>query len=329
MIIEAAQTLISAYGDARAALSAAQERLALFPEPDVLLARVRLAEQDGLAWLEGEDFMPDQLATDYGFSRRAWRQWPFAFVRAFERPLPASLQPPGAATVTQWLDGADRSPVATPADQALPLASDRLTAWERRTRAPARTLPPLVAAADLAAEFVRTAPLVAGNPVIGVMLAERHAMGDSNLSAGGIVAIGMKQRQTPWLRLCAGTGPDDAGFGDDDAHDLSESGRAVRCRLAWLNAASTGAATVVRLDKRLRLWLSGLDAACAGTRRNSHLRKVALLAARGPSLTATRAAQELGLSRQAATLLIAQGCERRLLREITHGNAFRRYVIAL
>lgn len=43
---------------------------------------------------------------------------------------------------------------------------------------------------------------------------------------------------------------------------------------------------------------------------------------------ATRAARDLRMSRQAATRLVAQACERHLLREITQGNAFRRYVIA-
>ncbi len=40
------------------------------------------------------------------------------------------------------------------------------------------------------------------------------------------------------------------------------------------------------------------------------------------------AAKALGLSRQATTRLIAEACKAHLLREITQGNAFRRYVIA-
>lgn len=339
------KSLIEAYGDACAALARAEERLALFPEPDVLLARIRFAEQRALAWLEGEDFMPDLLATDYGFSRRAWRQWPFLFVRAFDRPLPpvpAAGRPPalpGAAMVGQWLSGgarggenarSDANDVA-PADQPLPVIDDRLLSWERAVRlslGPAASgtasppLPALVLAADLAAHFVRVAPLLQGNPVIGAMLAERHALGASTLTAGGITAIGMRQRQTPWLRLCAGTA-------DDAMDDLSEVARAARWRLAWLNALAAGADAITSLDKRLRLWLGALDAACAGTRKTSHLRKVVLLAARGPSLTVTRAAEELGLSRQAVTQIVAQACERRLLRETTHGNAFRRYVPAI
>lgn len=312
-------SLIEAYGDARAALAAALERVSLFPEPDILIARLRLEEQDALAWLEGEPFMADHLAINYGFSRRAWRNWPFLFVRAFDRPLPPGPLPT-AASIADWLAGPDRTGTGAPADQSLTLAPERLSAWERRTRH-LGALPRLIAGADLAASFVRTAPLLAGNPVIGVMLAERYSLPGERLSAGGIIAIGLKQRQTPWLSLAQGTR-------DDEHDDLSEAAQTERCRIAWLQASATGASSVVRLDKRLRHWLAKLDAACATTRKTSHLREVALLAARGPSLTATRAAQELGLSRQGATQLLAQACERGLLREITHGNAFRRFVPA-
>ena len=57
-------------------------------------------------------------------------------------------------------------------------------------------------------------------------------------------------------------------------------------------------------------------------------RPLVLLAGAGPSLTVARAAKALGLSRQATTRLIAEACKAHLLREITQGNAFRRYVIA-
>ena len=96
----------------------------------------------------------------------------------------------------------------------------------------------------------------------------------------------------------------------------------------WLEGLAVGAAAVVRLDQRLRLWLARLDTACADRRKSSHLRPLALLAGAGPSLTVARAAKSLGLSRQATTRLVAKACEQHLLREITHGNAFRRYAIA-
>lgn len=245
--------------------------------------------------------------------------WPFLFVRAFDRPFPHDHLPT-AASVTNWLAGPDRTQSGTPADQSLALSPERLSAWERRTRQLA-PLPRLIAGADLAASFVRSAPLLAGNPVIGVMLAERYCLPGEMLSAGGLIAIGMKQRQTLWLSLATGSS-------EDEEDDLSEGAQIERCRIAWLQALAAGAVAVVNLDKRLRFWLANLDAASATIRKTSHLRKVALLAARGPSLTATRAAQELGLSRQGATQLLAQACERNLLREITHGNAFRRFVPA-
>ena len=79
------ETILEAFGAAREGLARAEERLVLFPEPAILIAHIRAAEQEALAWLEGESFIPDQLAMNYGYSPRAWRRWPFAFVQAFER----------------------------------------------------------------------------------------------------------------------------------------------------------------------------------------------------------------------------------------------------
>lgn len=312
--------LLAAFGAAREALARAGERLALCAQPEVLIARIRLAEQEALAWLEGESFIPDQLAVDYGYSPRAWRHWPFAFVRVFDRPLPAPRWP-GAALVARWLNdrGADAGEATWP-HGPIAISMDRLEAWERRSAALAR-LPRLVAGADLAAGFARASPLPHGSVVIGAMIAERCCVPDMRLSAGGIAAIGLMARQSPWRALIRGDT-------DDDLDAWTARARDERCRLAWLEALAAGANTVVSLDKRLRLWLAHLDAASAGRRKSSHLRALALLAGAGPSLTVARAAQTLKLSRQATTRLVAQACEQHLLREITHGNAFRRYVIA-
>jgi hypothetical protein len=313
--------ILAAFGSARDSFARAEERLALAPEPAILIAHVRAAEQDALAWLEGESFIPDQLAVDYGYSPRAWRNWPFTFVRVFDRPLPAS-RAPDAAMVEAWLNPTTPGTPVPDAWRTQPLAvsRDRLGAWERRAKAPS-TLPRIIAAADLAAHFARAAPLVRGNAVIGAMLAERRALGDSRLTAGGLTAIGMKDRQVPWRALLQGNT-------DDDLDETSERARDDRCRLAWLEALAHGAQAVVSLDKRLRLWLAQLDAVCARRRKSSHLRALALLAGAGPSLTVARAAKSLQLSRQATTRLVAEACATHLLREITHGNAFRRYVIA-
>lgn len=199
--------------------------------------------------------------------------------------------------------------------------AERLAAWEKQT-APLARLPRLIAGADLAAAFARTAPLGFGNPVIGAMLADRHCLPSSRLSAGGIAAIGLQQRHTPWLALISGAI-------EDEFDAISKAARDERCRRAWLEALTAGATEVIGLDQRLRLWLAQLEAACQDTRKSSHLRRLALLAGGGPSLTVTRAARDLGISRQAATRLVDKACERHLLREITHGNAFRRYVIAV
>lgn len=153
------------------------------------------------------------------------------------------------------------------------------------------------------------------------MLADRCALAKGKLSAGGIAAIGLNHNRSPWRALLTGAT-------DDDLDELTTHARDERCRLAWLEALGAGGTAVVRLDQRLRLWLAKLEVACATRRKSSHLRALALLAGAGPSLTAARAAKALGLSRQATTRLIAEACKAHLLREITQGNAFRRYVIA-
>ena len=81
--------VLNAYGAAREGLARAEERLALFPEPAILIAHIRSAEQEALGWLEGESFIPEQLAMNYGYSPRAWRRWlRHSMPRADVWPLP-------------------------------------------------------------------------------------------------------------------------------------------------------------------------------------------------------------------------------------------------
>ena len=314
-----ADPLLSAFGATTAALARAGERLALSPRPDLLRARVRLLEREALGHLEGEDINHEALALEYGNSPQAWQRWPYAFAQVFAKPLSAQPTP---EAVHAWLETGPRPEAGAPAPAPrFALDPDRLEAWHRRTRA-LRGLPPLLAAADSAAIWARTAPLSRGNLVIGVMLGDRTCQPGSTLSAGGIAAIGLMQRQIPWLRLVAGATDDDL-----DAPGLAA--QAARWRLGWLEAITAGALAVVALDQRLRLWLTGLDEAAAAKRRSSKLRALADFAATRPSFTVAAAAAHLRLSRQGATRLVEEARARHLVREITHGRAFRRYVAAL
>lgn len=319
MTFDPGDALLTAFGAATAALARAEERLALSPRPDLLRARVRLLELEALGHLEGEDINHEALALEYGNSLQAWQRWPYAFAQVFTKPLPAPTTP---EALRAWLETGPRRDDRTPAPAPrFAIDPDRLAAWHRRTLA-LRGLPPLLAAADSAAIWARTAPLTRGNLVIGVMLGDRSCQPGSTLSAGGIAAIGLMQRQIPWLRLVAGATDDDL-----DAPGLAA--QAARWRLGWLEAIAAGALAVVALDQRLRLWLTTLDAVAAGKRRSSHLRALADFAAARPSFTVAAAAAHLRLSRQGANTLVSDALTHHLLREITHGNAFRRYVAAL
>ena len=149
--------VLNAYGAAREGLARAEERLALFPEPAILIAHIRSAEQEALGWLEGESFIPEQLAMNYGYSPRAWRRWPFAFVQAFERKPPSSAIPTADA-IRAWLKTDGPAIEGWPTPAPLEIADTRLEGWARQA-ARLSALPRLIASADLAASFARAAHL--------------------------------------------------------------------------------------------------------------------------------------------------------------------------
>jgi hypothetical protein len=180
----------------------------------------------------------------------------------------------------------------------------------------------LIAAADLAVSFARHAPLSAGNLVIGVILADRFGLPAEAGSARGLAAIGMRQRQIAW-RCLAASNP------EEEVDDLSPAGGQARVWQAWLEAVGAGALALIAIDHRVRRWQQALDEAVSAKRSSSRLRALAELAAMGSSLTARRAARALAMSRQGTTQLLEEGCRLHLLREITHGNAFRRFVATI
>ena len=259
--------MVTAYGETSAALARGRERMSRFPEPGVLSGRVILAQQEALAWLEGESFIPDQLALDYGTSPRAWRRWPFTFVRVFDRKIPGRGRMT-SANIFAWINRRARTkePSPAPADEPIALDPDRLQRFIRLIGETA-PLPDLIAGADLAAGFTRISPLPHGNIVIGTMFAEQLGIGVGGLSAGGIAAIGLKSRQTPWTALLR-------GGADQEADDLSEAGDTARLRLAWLAALQAGAIHVVALSDHAHFWLIRLNELCAQGRKTSHMRDV-------------------------------------------------------
>lgn len=309
---------LEALTEAAAAIARAEERLAHFPEPELLIARIRMEEREALAWLEGEPFHPDHLARDYGTGARAWRRWPFTFVRVFDRPL-ASRTLPDAARIERWLNGGCRtaSPFPSPADQPLELYPERLQRFLRGIEGIA-PLPRLVGAGHIAAEFPFASPLPYANTVIGAMLAERYAFPSSALTGGGIAAIGLYREHIPWRSRVAFN---QAEFEED----LCGATRESRIQLAWLRALQAGAEHTLALADALKLWLARLDEACQTVRSTSHLRALCLLAARSPSLTVADAARTLKISRQGANDLVLRACNAAVLIEITEYGSFRRF----
>jgi hypothetical protein len=186
--------LLRLHGAALAALARAEERVALSPRPDIMKAQLRLLEQEALGFVEGKLVSPATLALDYGHSPGAIRQWPYEFANLFGRPLPPG-KPPTADAMVQWLmaNNVLQASTDTGATPQIPLdvIHHRISAWHRQTRVDC-ALPRLVAGADLAAKWLKLSPLTRGNAVTGVMIGDLYATARSRLSAGGVVAIGMK-----------------------------------------------------------------------------------------------------------------------------------------
>ena len=181
-------------------------------------------------------------------------------------------------------------------------------------------LAPLLVAADLAASFGQLAPLSRGSVVIGAMLGDCLVAPARRISGGGIAAIGIMMGRIPWVGLLASAGEDD---------DYSERAVLWRRRLAWLAALVAGGNAVAELARRVDRWSSLVDQVCSARRKSSRLRSAADLVAGHSSLTASRLAGIMAVSRQGATLLLEEARKAGVVREVTHGNAFRRYVAAI
>lgn len=310
-----AQTLL-AYAAAQSAMVQAQERLHGSPHQAILRIRLRLMEQEALGLSEGVGILHDQLHEQYGYDEKGLRQWPYVFARIFDKALP-DIGLPSASAVEQWLlgHGEDGQPgIALHGDSAL------VQQWHAGLHDMAEATPPLLLAADMAAQWRLIGPLDHGNGVVGIMLGDLASHRGGPVSAGGIAAIGMMNRRIRWERLL--TRPD----ADDDQAHLPHR---ERWRLAWLEALRHGSLAVVQLDDGLRHWGQQVALACDGKRRSSQLQKLLSFIATRSSASITQCGQELGISRQAAATLVNEAFDRQLIREVTHGAHFRRYSIVV
>jgi hypothetical protein len=283
-------------------------------------AQLRLLEQEALGFVEGKLVSPARLAVDYGHAPGAIRQWPYEFANLFGRTLPPG-KPPTADAMIEWLVANQvlHEDTETESQPQMPLevAHHRISAWYRQTKIDC-ALPRLIAAADLAARWLTISPLSRGNAVTGVMIGDLYATARSRLSAGGVAAIGMKRQQLYWIRAVGG----------DDDDDLTSANQIEGWRRAWLSSMTEGARAILELDDRLRRYWHRVETSAVYARKSSRMKDLIELVAKRPSITVRAASEGLGISRQAAHMLIQAADAALLLRETTHGQSFRRYVAA-
>jgi hypothetical protein len=295
------------YADAMSALARADERISLSPHRDILVARLRILENEALECL------------DPALSP-ARRQWSADLAQLLTDKL--AQAGPSPAEAADPLEDAELMECWHRAGQALPLPTQLAEAKLRRwwqSSLTVRSGPQLLAGADLALEWERLAPLASGNIVTAIMIGDRYVTGNSPLFGGGLTALGMRQLHVAAPRLLK-----------PPRHRLeADEGWADAARLVWLRAITAGANVVIELDCRLRELLTLVEGAHPVGRRPSHLRELVELAIRRPFTTVNLASSRLGIARATAHKLICAALSAQVIREISSERGSRRFVAAL
>ena len=292
------------YAEATSALARAEERISLSPYADILLARLRMLENEALESLDPAIF-PSQ------------RQWSADLARLLAGKLTQAGASP--ADGADLLEDAELIDCWEHAGHALPMSAQLAEAKLRRwwqSSLPVRSPPQLLGGLELATEWARLAPLAAGNIVTAIIIGDRYATGGSLLSSGGLTALGMKRLQLEAPRILQ-TARTKINRSQD---------RVGAARIAWLQAIAAGANMVIDLDCRLGKLFARVEAAGPVGRNPSHLRELVELAARRPFTTINLASSRLGIGRLTAHRLINAALSLQLIREVSSDGGYRRFV---
>lgn len=341
-----------ALAKATAATAVLDDRMARSPVRDLVRSRSRVMQAEALAWVEGDLVDADDMALRYGPLRRGLHRWPMQFTRVFGKEWPAG-RPPSVDALMEWLGithGASEGAITVvcgPSGEGWltqrPVEDivERLETWQRRV-AHATSLPRLLAGAEVALAWRDVAPLARGNLVVGMVAGDRWSFPRSALSAGGLVAIGMRASHVRWANVRAGGADIDDAEEEDHAEDGVWSGvdddegrtgvafgspmrGTDRAWRLWLSAISSAARELSDLEGRLGHYARRVDDACGNQRADSRLREALLLAAANPAVTTRLIVDRLKVSKQTAHALVAKGEAAHLLRETTNGASYRRW----
>jgi hypothetical protein len=299
--------LLTAYGEAHAALARLDERRRWSPVREALRARQERLELSALAWLDGAALdldrwlMGDEL-TPYSISGE-----PLRWIKAFGRPLPREAFA-SAPAILDWLGVRDAA-----LDAPLPYAIaprprrdmlERMRGWCAAFPHGWKA-PPLLAGGRMAHGWRVKAMLGRGDALAAVLLGDRWGPGAMGLSSGGLIAIGLQSQGPAWIK----------------------AQRPASIDRVWLDAVQTAANRLLHLEQQFRLYRTRCDAVLEGKRKSNRLGALLTFAMGAPDITARLARRRLGLSEAGAKILLDEAVDRGLLIERTGQASYRRYSV--
>lgn len=299
-------TLLSDYAEAQSMLARIEERQRLSPVRRPWKTRRFITERQALAWIDATTIDADSFTVDgrgtvggADFDLTHWR-------RAVGSPITLDILHADSAGLLEWLGVEDASIASTPwAATALTLADirQRVEAWQRAV-APLSPALPLLHGARLAQSWWTQAPIGRGDAVASLLIGDRYGPGRSDVSFGGLVALGFQRSGAAW-----------------------KIATPAQFDRLWLQAVILGARHHLDQEQRLRSYAGRAATHIAARRRPGRLKEVIMLAMAHPHVGSRLIADRLAITSAGAIKLLTIAADAGLLIERSGQASYRSYSI--
>jgi hypothetical protein len=299
-------TLLIDYADAQSMLARIEERQRLSPVRRPWKIRRFIAERQALAWIDAISIDADAFTVDgrggiggADFDLTHWR-------RAVGTPVTLDTLRMDSIGLLDWLGVEDASVGGMPwAAPSLPLADIqlRVEAWQTAV-ATLPPSPPLLHGGRLAQCWYTRAPIGRGDAVASFLIGDRYGPGRSDVSFGGVVALGFQLSGAEWKVAAP-----------------------LQFDRLWLQAIALGARHHLDQEQRLRGYAQRAAAHIGTRRRPGRLKEVVMLAMANPHIGSRLVADRLGITSAGAIKLLTIATEAGLLMERSGQASYRSYSI--
>lgn len=287
---------LESYAFAQAALERIEERRRLSPVGGPWKIRMKIAERQALARMDGHDLSGSDFQVR-GTGRVSASEYDVtSWADAIGNSISLDQLITDSIAVMAWLG----IPETMGGFSAIP---DAVARWQAEI-ANLPYAPPLLQSARIALLWRKHLPLGRGDLLASLLIGDRWGPGRYDGSIGGLTALGLEAEQTHW-RLANGAAFDQI----------------------WLSAIRRGASLHLDQELRLRSYAQRAHYIVDQERRPGKLGALISLAMARPRITSSIVARELDVTPAGAIKLLTRAEERGLLIEQTGYSAYRSYSI--